>query len=149
FFSSLGELLRGHEHPPLFDILLHFWIRLTGGPITWLRAPSVIFFVAGLFCLSRAARLLAGVPASTALLWLGVLWPYGFHYGRVGSWYAFTFFLIAALTCAYLHHAELLAQEADPAACRSASIRVCACGLALVYTNYLGWALLVLLAVDD
>jgi hypothetical protein len=149
FFSSLGELLRGHEHPPLYDIWLHFWLRLTGGAMDWLRVPSVLFFIAGLFCLSRAARLLAGVPGSTALLWLGVLWPYGFHFGRLAAWYSFAFFLIAALTWAYLHHAKLLAENAAPAACRSAWFRVCLLGLALVYANYLGWALLFFLAVDD
>jgi hypothetical protein len=149
FLSSLGTLLRGHEHPPLYDLLLHFWLRATGGAMDWLRVPSVVFFVVGLFCLSRAARLLAGAPASTALLWLGALWPYGFHFGRLAGWYSFAFFLIAALTWAYLHHAALLAENRDPAACRSAWVRVCLLGLALVYTNYLGWALLFLLAVDD
>jgi hypothetical protein len=149
FLSSLGALLRGHEHPPLYDLWLHFWLRMTGGAMDWLRVPSVVFFIAGLFCLSRAARLLAGAPGSTALLWLGVLWPYGFHFGRLAGWYSFAFLLIAALTWAYLRHAALLAENRDPAACRSAWIRVCLLGLALVYANYLGWALLFLLAVDD
>src|SRR3989304_3536728 len=149
FFSSLGTLLRAHEHPPLYDVLLHVWLRLTGGAMNWLRVPSVVFFVAGLFCLSRAARVLAGVPASTALLWLGAIWPYGFHFGRLAVWYSFAFFLIAALTWAYLRHAEMLEENRDPAACRKAWIRVCVLGLALVYANYLGWALLFLLAVDE
>ena len=149
FFSSLREIIAGHEHPPLFDIVLHFWLRATGGAMNWLRVPSVIFFVAGLFCLSRAARLLAGVPGSTALVWLGVLWPYGFHFGRLAGWYSFVFMLIAALTWAYLRHAELLAENGDAAACRAAWVRVCVCGLALVYANYFGWALLGLLAADD
>jgi hypothetical protein len=149
FLSSLGALLRGHEHPPLYDLLLHFWLRLTGGAMIWLRAPSVIFFIAGLFCLSRAARLLAGVPGSTAVVWLGVLWPYGFHFGRLAGWYSFVFLLIAALTWAYLRHAALLAENRDPAACCAAWMRVCLLGLALVYANYFGWALLLLLAVDD
>ena len=149
FFSSLGTLLRSHEHPPLYDVILHFWLRLTGGAMDWLRVPSVVFFIAGLFCLSRAARILAGNPASTALIWLGVLWPYGFHFGRLAGWYSFAFFLIAALTWAYLRHAALLVENRDPAACRSAWVRVCLLGLALVYANYLGWALLFLLSVDD
>ena len=149
FLSSLGEVIAGHEHPPLYDILLHFWIQATAGAMNWLRVPSVIFFVAGLFCLSCAVQLLAGIPGSTALLWLGVLWPYGFHFGRLAGWYSLVFFLIAALTWAYLRHAELLAENRDPAVCRAAWIRACVCGIALVYANYLGWALLFLLAVDD
>jgi hypothetical protein len=149
FFASLGSLLQTHEHPPLYDIFLHFWLSLTGGAMDWLRVPSVLFFIAGLFFLSRAARYLAGVPASTALVWLGVLWPYGFHFARLSGWYSFVFLLISALTWAYLRHATLLAENRDSAACRSAWILVCGLGLGLVYANYLGWALLFLLAVDD
>ena len=149
FLSSLGALIRGHEHPPLYDLLIHVWLRLTGGAMDWLRVPSVVFFVAGLFCLSRAAGLLAGPEAATALLWLGLLWPYGFHFGRLAGWYSFVFLLISALTWACLHHSKLLLSQQSPAACRAAWIRVCVLGLALVYANYLGWALLFLLAVDD
>jgi hypothetical protein len=149
FLSSLGTLMRGHEHPPLYDLLLHVWLRLTGGAMDWLRVPSVVFFVAGLFCLSRAARLLAGIEAGTALLWLGLLWPYGFHFGRLAGWYSFVFLLISALTWAYLRHSAVLLSQQSPAVCRAAWIRVCLLGLALVYANYVGWALLFLLAVDD
>ena len=148
FFSSLGDLSRRHEHPPLFDVFLHGWLRLTGGAMAWLRLPSIVFFVSGLFCLSRAARLLAGPQGARALLWLGLLWPYGFHFGRLAGWYSFVFLLISALTWAYLLHAAAL-KEQNRAAGRAAWTRACLLGLALVYANYLGWALLFLLAVDD
>ncbi len=159
FLSSLPALLRGHEHPPLYDLLLHGWLQLTGGAMVWLRLPSVVFFIAGLFCLSRAARILAGPESARALLWLGLLWPYGFHFGRLAGWYSFVFLLISALTWAYLLHSAAL--SAAPAASGAARVRVvlaarrknwtrvCLLGLALVYANYLGWALLFLLAVDD
>jgi hypothetical protein len=151
FFSSLGDLLRGHEHPPLYDIFLHGWLRLTGGAMDWLRVPSIVFFVAGMFCLSRAARILAGSDGARALLWLGLLWPYGFHFGRLAGWYSFVFLLISALTWAYLVHAAVLSREpvAGDRDTRRAWMCVCLLGLALVYANYLGWALLFLLAVDD
>src|ERR1041385_5134057 len=73
FLGSLGDVIRGNEHPPLYDLLLHGWIRLTGGALDWLRVPSIVFFAIGLLCLSRAAKLLAGCEAATALLWLGLL----------------------------------------------------------------------------
>jgi len=149
FFSSLGALLRAHEHPPLYDLFLHGWLRLTGGAMAWLRLPSIVFFVAGLFCLSRAAQLLAGPQSARALLWLGLLWPYGFHFGRLAAWYSFVFLLISALTWAYLRHAAALHGGQSRTVCRAAWTRVCLLGLALVYANYLGWALLFLLAVDD
>jgi hypothetical protein len=148
FIGSLGQLLRGHEHPPLYDFLLHAWLYLSGGAMNWLRVPSVLFFVAGLFCLSRAARLLSGSEGARALLWLGLLWPYGFHFGRLAVWYSFVFLLISALTWAYLHHAVALQRGQSREVCRAAWMRVCFLGLALVYANYLGWALLFLLALD-
>ena len=76
FLTSLGSLLRAHEHPPLYDLFLHAWLQLTGGALPWLRLPSIVFFVAGLWCLSRAARLAGGPPSARAVLWLGWLWPY-------------------------------------------------------------------------
>jgi hypothetical protein len=141
FLASLGSLLRAHEHPPLYDIFLNVWVYLTGGVIAWLRVPSVVFFVAGMFCLSRAAGLLGGAQAARALLWLGLLWPYGFHFGRLAGWYSLVFLLISALTWAYLRHA------AAPSLGNWAW--VCVLGVALVCANYLGWALLFFLAVDD
>ena len=150
FLSSLSALLRAHEHPPLYDLILHGWLRLTGGAMAWLRVPSIVFFVAGLFCLSRSAHLLAGRQGARALLWLGLLWPYGFHFGRLAAWYSFVFLLISAVTWAYLRHAAAADRmAADRTTCRAAWTRVCLLGLALVYANYLGWALLFLLAVDD
>src|ERR1019366_8887874 len=44
FRAGLGQ----HEHPPLYDILLHFWLRWTGGNFEYLRVPSVLFFLVGL-----------------------------------------------------------------------------------------------------
>ena len=59
------------------------------------------FLVLGLWLLSRAARQLGGEESSNALVWLGALWPFGFHYGRLAGPYAFAFLLIAAVTWQY------------------------------------------------
>src|SRR4051812_27559473 len=69
FFRSLSEIVRNHEHPPLYDLIIHFWLRATGGSIDLIRVPAVMFFIVGLFCLSRAAKLLGGNEAGQALLW--------------------------------------------------------------------------------
>ena len=137
FRTGLGQ----HEHPPLYDLLLHFWLRLTGGAFVLLRVPAIIFFLLGLWLLSRAAQRLGGEKSATALVWIGALWPYGFHFGRLAGWYSLSFLLISGLTWAYLRY------------CDSSSPRhwvvVCAFALALVYTNYFGWALLGLLGIDQ
>jgi hypothetical protein len=100
FRSGIGM----NEHPPLYDLLLHFWLRLTGGSFFWLRVPATIFLLGGLWILSCAARRIGGDRSATALLWLGALWPYGFHFGRLAGWYSFAFLLISTLTYAYLRY---------------------------------------------
>ena len=129
-----------NEHPPLYDLLLHFWLELTGGAFLWLRVPAILFFLAGLWMLSRSAKRLGGERSAAALLWVGALWPYGFHYGRLAGWYSFVFLLVSALTWAYLCYCE------SPSARQWAV--VCVLSAALLYTNYFGWVLVALLGCD-
>jgi hypothetical protein len=136
FLSGTGQ----HEHPPLYDLILHFWLRLTGGNFEYLRIPSILFFLAGLFLLGRAAHRLAGPGSAIAVLWLSVLWPFGFHYGRLAAWYSFSFFLVAGLTLAYLRFLD----EQKP----DRWVVFFLFGVALLWTNYFGWALLACLAID-
>jgi len=137
FFSGAGK----HEHPPLFDILLHFWLRWTAGNLDYLRIPSVLFFIAGLFLLGRASRYFSGSSGGIAVIWLGVLWPFGFHFGRLATWYSFSFFLVAGLTLSYFKYLE------DQTFGRWAVFFIfCA---SLVWTNYFGWAILGCLAIDQ
>lgn len=136
FRSGIGL----HEHPPLYDLLLHVWLYLTNGSFSTLRLPSIAFYIVGLWLLARAAEEIAGRPSGHSLLWLGVLWPFGFHYGRLATWYAFCFLLVAASTLA------LLRFERQPSISRWLLLILCAA--ALIYTNYLGWAILACLAFD-
>ena len=53
-----------------------------------------------------AARMIAGDRAFRSALWIGVLWPFAFHFARVADWYSTSFFLVAALTLAYLRYLE-------------------------------------------
>src|SRR6476469_7878444 len=86
FFSGAGHL----DHPPLYDILLHLWMRGTGGNFDYLRIPSVLFFIAALLLLGQASRFLTGSKTGgSAVIWLGALWPFSFHFARLASWYSF------------------------------------------------------------
>jgi len=69
-----------------------------------------------------------------------LLWPYGFHFGRLTGWYSFTFLLVALLTLAYLRYVEY----PSPGNWMPVVLRA----LALVYTNYYGWAVLGCLGLD-
>jgi hypothetical protein len=137
FWSGAGQ----HEHPPLYDLLLHFWLKWTGGAFEYLRVFPVVFYLVGLFLLGRAAKRLGGADSAGAVVWIGVLWPFGFLYGRIAAWYSFSFFLVAGLTLAYLQYVEA------PTRARWAWLLVL--GSSLLWTNYFGWAILGCLAIDQ
>ena len=137
FFSGAVQ----HEHPPFYDFILHFWLRWTGGNFDYLRLPSILFFLAGLFLLGRAARQIIKTPVGNAVIWVGVLWPFGFYYGRLAAWYPFSFFLVAGLTLSYLKYLE------DQTTGRLAAFILF--GACLVWTSYFGWAILACLAADQ
>ena len=91
----------GNAHPPLYELLLHVWLWISRGAFDWLRAPAIVCFVLGLWFLSRVARQLSGEESGNAVVWLGALWPFGFHAGRLAGPYSFGFLLIAAVTWQY------------------------------------------------
>lgn len=136
FTSGVGQ----HEHPPLFDLIYHFWLRLTGSRMSFLRLPSIFFFLAGLWTLAVTALRLAGRGGFWACLAIGVLWPFGFHYGRVAGWYSFCFFLLALTTYCYLRLVE------TPTA--GFWLKFGLCCSALIYTSYFAWPLILCFAFD-
>ena len=131
---------RQHVHPPLSDLIQHEWLWLTNGNIHLLRLPSIVFYLLGAWFLAKAARRIAGEHARIYTLILLLLWPYGFHFARLAGWYSFTFLLVALLTLVYLRYVE------HPSPTNWMPVVLCA--LALVYTNYYGWAVLGCLGVD-
>src|SRR5579872_104399 len=142
--TTLAMLWSGvsqHGNPPLYDIFFHFWLRLTGGTFEALRVPSILFFLGGLFMVARAAARLGGPLSARAVVWLGALWPFGFHYGRLASWYAFSFFLVAGLTLAYFRFMENQNSE------RWAVLLLFA--VALLWTTYFAWAIFGCLVIDQ
>jgi len=136
FLSGLGE----HQHPPLYDLLLHGWLRLTNGDPHLLRVLEIVCYVLGAWVLAKAAKRLGGSRSQVCVLWIVALWPYGFHFGRVAVWYSFCFLLVSLVTLCYLN---FLIE-----ATRSNWIWLFLSSVALVYSNYFGWALLACLALD-
>jgi hypothetical protein len=137
---SAARSAAGNARPPIYELLLKVWLWITAGAFDWLRAPAIFCFVLGLWLLSRVARQLAGEESSNALVWLGALWPFGFHAGRLAGPYTFAFLVIAALTWQYFRYLRLQ---------RSSNwVALWLLCLILLYTNDFGWALLVLVAID-
>lgn len=136
YVSGAGQ----HEHPPLYDLIFHLWLSLTNGNIHLLRVPAVVFYLLGIWALAGAGAYLSQDKGVTWVLVLAVLWPFGFHFGRVAAWYSFCFLLVSLLTWAHLRYIE------RPTLTRWTEFILCA--LALVYSNYFGWALVGLLILD-
>ena len=140
-FSSLHAGIGLGHTPPLYALIMHVYLFLSAGALGWLRAPSALFYVAGLWFLSSAARRWAdGAPAAILLL-LGAFWPYGFHYGTLADSYSLAFLLTCALLLCHLRYLD--------APSTKLWARTCALVIALVYTTYLGWAVLAFLWVSD
>ena len=134
-----GTAVRGRS--PLYEVLLHFWLRSTDGNFDYFRIPSILFFLAGLFLLGRVCRQVTGAPGGLGIIWLGVLWPFAFHFARLATWFSFSFFLVAGVTLGYFKYLE------ERSFGRRAVLFVfCA---ALIWTTYFGWAILACLAVDQ
>ena len=138
--QSFTEGYGGHRHPPLYDLLLAGWMRLTASRVALLRLPATVFYLLGLWFTVQAAGLMGGAAAARAALWIGVVFPYGFHFGRIAGWYSLSFCTLAMMTYAYL----LILQK--PGWGRWL-ILVAACVLG-VYTNYFVYAFIGLLLLD-
>jgi Dolichyl-phosphate-mannose-protein mannosyltransferase len=136
YLRGAGE----HEHPPLYDLILHGWLQLTRGEQYLLRLPAILFYLAATWVLAKAAKRQAGSSAQTYTVLLVVFWPYGFHFGRLAAWYSFCFLLVTLVTWNYFRYSEFphLGNW-----CRLAGSAVL-----LLYSNYLAWALLGCLAID-
>jgi len=132
--DTIGRFASGRgflEHPPLAEILLHFWLPIAGSSPVLLRLPFALLYVGGLLLLARAAgRLLPTIA-------LGVLSPFAFHFARLAGWYLPCFFLVAWLTLAWLRYREA------PGRLRLAFLILPA--ILLTWTNYYGWVMVGLL----
>jgi hypothetical protein len=135
-WSGVGQ----HGYSTFYTILLHYWLRLARDDFEGLRILPTLLFLLGLLLLARAARRLGGPVSALAVAWLSVLWPFGFHYGRLESGYAFLFLLIAALTLAYLRYVE------DQTFGRWVALFLA--GSLLLWTHPFGPAILVCLGID-
>jgi hypothetical protein len=142
-FQTIGLYLSGageHEHPPLYDLILHGWLQLTHGKQDLLRVPSVAFYLAGAWILAAAVERRSGRAARSYSLLAIVLWPFGFHFGRLATWYSLCFLLVAVVTWSYFEYLE------SPSFGNWCWLIVCS--LLLLYSNYFAWALVGCLALD-
>jgi hypothetical protein len=136
FLRGVGE----HEHPPLYDIILHGWLRLTAGNEHLLRIPAICFYVLGACTIALVAKRLGGIQSQVWVLAMITIWPFGFHFGRLATWYSFCFLLVSLVTLSYFRFI------ARPTLANWALLLVTS--LALIYSNYFGFAVLGCMVLD-
>ncbi|HYM10559.1 MAG TPA: glycosyltransferase family 39 protein [Bryobacterales bacterium] len=128
----------GFHHPPLSEVVLHFWLRWTGERLALLRVPSIVFYCLALWIVAETAELLWGRRWTAVAL--GVAWPAGFLLGRPAGWYALSMLEVAGLGWCYF-----LWRKTGPARYLAA---MTVWAVALAYTNYFGWVFLATLGAD-
>ena len=122
------------------DLLLHFWLPVAGVNPSLVRLPSIIFYAIALVVFAKAAQKLAGTTAFYATMFFGMVWPFGFHFGRLAGWYSFSFLLVGLLTMAYLHFLE--------APSWPRWLLVLCASFAAVTTNYFCWLVVAVIMLD-
>jgi hypothetical protein len=105
-----------------------------------LRIAAIFFNVLGAWIISLVARRLGGIQSQVWVLILITIWPFGFHFGRLATWYFFCFLLVSVVTLSYFIFIAL------PSLANWALL-LASC-LALIYSNYFGFAVLGCEALD-
>ena len=105
-FFYIFEELRGDFHPPLYHILMHFWIRFFGGSEISLRIPSVLFGIGTVFIVYLITKelfrekLIQLTISNQQLAIISALFmataPFHIYYSQEARMYSASCFLVSA-----------------------------------------------------
>ena len=137
--SDLLEALWHDGHPPLYYLLLHYWMEVVGDGDAAVRALSGIFAVASLPLVWVAGRRLAGTAGARWALVVAALSPYWVRYATETRMYSLVMLLVLV---GYLLLVDALDRPTWP---RLAGVALVS-GL-LLLTHY--WAFYLLAAVGS
>ena len=94
--GDMLDALRHDGHPPLYYLLLHYWIEVVGDGDMAVRALSGIFAVASLPLVWLAGRRLAGTAGGRWALVVAALSPYWVRYATETRMYSLVMLLVLA-----------------------------------------------------
>ncbi len=123
--------LRRDGAPPLFYVLLHFWMGWFGQSDLAVRSLSGIFSCATMPVAWVAARRLGGRPAAVAVVLVLASSPFAIYYGTEARMYAMVGFLVA---CGIVAVQRALERPRP-----GNVVAIALCTAALLYSHY--WAL--------
>jgi mannosyltransferase len=104
--GDLLDALRHDGHPPLYYLLLHYWMELVGEGDAAVRALSGVFAVASLPLVWVAGRRLAGRAGARWALVVAALSPYWVRYATEARMYSLVMLLVLAGYVLLLHALE-------------------------------------------
>lgn len=93
---DLFDALRHDGAPPLYYVLLHFWMRIVGQGDTAVRALSAVFAVAAVPTTMMAARAALGRRAVLGAGFVLATLPFLYRYGTEARMYSLVILLVAA-----------------------------------------------------
>lgn len=132
---DIVQRLRHENNPPLHFFLNHIWVKLVPLQREWLRLPSVIFSVLLIWPLFLVARSLGGLRTAV----LAALLVIGSSHHQAFAHEVRSYALFALLTTTAMWQLHRAAQGAP-----RAGWYLIALYIALVYTHFLGWSVLLL-----
>lgn len=94
--GDMLEALRHDGHPPLYYLVLHYWIEVVGDGDMAVRALSGIFAVASLPLVWLAGRRLAGTAGGRWALVVAALSPYWVRYATETRMYSLVMLFVLA-----------------------------------------------------
>lgn len=94
--SDLIEALRHDGHPPLYYLLLHYWMELVGEGDVAVRALSGVFAVATLPLAWVAGRRVAGTSGARWMVALVAVGPFWIRYATEARMYSLVMLLVLA-----------------------------------------------------
>lgn len=141
--SDLGDALEQDGAPPLYYVMLHFWIRVFGHGNLAVRSLSGVLSVATLPVAYFAGRRIGGPTVGPTVGWLTVLVlatsPYAIRFGTESRMYALLMLLVLG---GYLALRRALEQPTLPRLALVAGITA-----SLIYTQYWSFYLLAVIGV--
>jgi 4-amino-4-deoxy-L-arabinose transferase-like glycosyltransferase len=91
-FSSLSNApgLYQDIHPPLYHLMMHYWVGLAGTSDLAMRLPSATFGLLSVGLVYAVGRQSGGLKLARVAAFLTAIAPGGLMYLRMGRYYAFT-----------------------------------------------------------
>lgn len=98
-FDSLGELIengiRIDGHPALTQLFLFYWIKLFGTSVFWLRLPSVLLSLLGIYFFYQFSKKIFHQKAALLCILTVALTQYFLNYAQLARPYAYGFFSLS------------------------------------------------------